>query len=230
VSGWTRRTAGGAVWNERPVPGRPGVLERVYAESAPVFRLSPSPPQLAGPSSSLVGHERPAGSRRGDTSAPGLADRSNEVTFTQWAWEDLRNEIAECDGLEVGGGLFGSIRENGAVVVSHVLGPTWWTERSKYQINMEPARLFKFERPDQIWLGDWHTHDAPAAEPSEQDRRGWGSFVREKLGVYLGVIACPADTEDWRWANPTIRDWVNRREGGVTRCERAALDLLETSS
>jgi Prokaryotic homologs of the JAB domain len=169
---------------------------------------------------------RPARPRR-DTSAPGLAGRTNAVAFTQWAWDDLRNEIVECDGRETGGGLFGSIRESGAVVVSRVVGPTWWTERSTYQINMEPERFLEFERPDQIWLGDWHTHDAPVAEPSEQDKRGWSSFVRAELALYVGVIACPADTEDWRWANPTIYAWINRREVGATRCEHATIDLLD---
>jgi hypothetical protein len=143
----------------------------------------------------------------------------------------LRNEIMEsADGRETGGALYGACEPDGSVLVTDILGPSWWTERSTYQIKMEPDVFLRFEAqlpPGRLWLGDWHTHDEYVARPSDPDKRGWAGFLRAKLGVYVGVIATPDPREEWRWDNPTFTGWVNRREDGISRCERATIERTD---
>jgi hypothetical protein len=74
------------------------------------------------------------------------------VAFTSSAAQELRDEVAEFDGYEIGGGLFGSVADDGTVIVERVCGPSYWMERSTNEIVIEPDRYRAIEET-LPWVG-----------------------------------------------------------------------------
>ena len=69
--------------------------------------------------------------RRGRIPAAPSAGLSSKLVFTATAWAQLHREVEEyCDGREAGGGLYGSVEEDGSIVVREVSAGCDWMERS----------------------------------------------------------------------------------------------------
>jgi hypothetical protein len=147
------------------------------------------------------------------------------VILTEAAYIELREEIFEFDGAEVGGALLGQ-RIDGKVIVEQVAGPNEWTQRNVDTIQVDRDRALLLERATGLtWVGDWHSHAEREPKPSQPDFRGWVGCVRRSLGLYVGIVGTVWTPDaDWVHHEPRFSCWV-AQDG---RCRPVTLEIGES--
>lgn len=114
---------------------------------------------------------------------------------------------------EAGGILIGRrILDSADLVVDVATEPFPSDQRTRYRFVRLPEghqqvldRLWSDSGGGVTYLGEWHTHPAPTAIPSPEDRRNWGHFAEyspQGRLIFLilgtgGAIGCWSDSAQW---------------------------------
>jgi hypothetical protein len=229
---------------ERPKPGQPGVVERVYIEPKRDVYRPGLPMQMI--ESGTPPRRRSTAQRDVRSFGYGpedvvIRERSTELTtfrvnlppdVTKAIEEEIRLVRQEADAdVEAGGFLFSANRPRldfDWINVAHATRAEV-TSHSRTRLEIgDPLELWGSLRaqgfPEQWRLcGDFHSHAyAGSTVPSDIDARAWAGLA-EKIGLprYVGIIVSPH--AEIGWMAPTYSAWVVRRDGLPSKpvCEPA---------
>jgi proteasome lid subunit RPN8/RPN11 len=130
------------------------------------------------------------------------------VEFTKYARYDLDMALGEYDGLEIGGGLFGQVRDN-TFLISDVGRQAPGVSRTTRRTELSQWSCEELARNSGLsWLGDWHVHPGSGSgSPSDVDERGWES-CREPGRPWLGLIVTSGDPDNWLRLPPRYHAWT----------------------
>ena len=229
MSTWAIRSAHGpngevVQFRERPKPGHPGVLERIYDN--PVERFSSpigSTMQLLRP-----GDYRP---RRTVTRSTPTSSEPKVLMFRS-GFEDLWRSLPHRD-VELGGAMFGAI-DSKTVIIKKVTLDVRESQRGSCVLDGDSIdrRIAKHRQAGDAlrFVGHWHNHPGhgdPIA--SRADLKSWMSYTPEGGEPFVGLIVQRPHPWFLGWKGAAVRAHMLVRTATGIDCARV-FDLRQLPS
>ncbi len=231
MSAWAIRSARGPNgeiirFQERPKPGHPGVLERIYEDPPERFSAAGGTMELLRPG------ERPRFLR--PTTAFVSSSQKPKVHMTRGAFGDLEDCIRHSgSGLrETAGALFGSVIDATLTIREATLAVVEQQARSckidKPTIERQAERHHRSDA--MVFLGTWHTEPGAGDErPSRADLEHWISWTRvAEVPWLIGMTVRKPNHYHLGWRGVMTRAHVFSRTASGIDCA-AVVDLKENS-
>ena len=144
-----------------------------------------------------------------------MSGRLTSVRIARPALEAIANEgRAACDGMEVGGALFGfDASEHGPLLITHATGPGPDAVRRRRRFSRDThhaavcARKI-YAESSAHWVGEWHTHPSGSGSPSQTDIRSYRRHLDDgdlRFSVFISMILTPLDPA---WHAVAVHPWA----------------------